>query len=283
MTIGTCKHGRFDLEEGCPKCIEERCGDEKKVTLQFKVTAPPGAPVGEEEKVAGEIIQLAETISEVLGKEKPTALILRPGEDVEARSYFEQAQRLLVYAEGRVIITLEDNKAASDDLTIISKVKKGMSEKRKEYLDPILGQAEAIRETYNYLMSPVLEADKITRQKMLDYRVEQERKRSEAEAIEAEKLELARREAELKGGEITIDLTPIGKPEAVPNVIRTEMGSSGQRDNWQWEVTDINQVPREYLMINAGMLTPIVKASKGKIVIPGITISNKPIIAVNAR
>jgi len=65
--------------------------------------------------------------------------------------------------------------------------------------------------------------------------------------------------------------------------VQTDLGIAGQRDNWKYEVIDINLVPREYLMINASMLTPIVKASKGKIVIPGIRVFNEPIIAINTR
>ncbi|GAI94168.1 unnamed protein product, partial [marine sediment metagenome] len=52
---------------------------------------------------------------------------------------------------------------------------------------------------------------------------------------------------------------------------------------WKWEVVDFALVPDSYKMINSGVLTPVVKASKGKIEIPGIRIFNEPIIAVNTR
>ncbi len=198
--------------------------------------------------------------------------------DTQVVGFYNQALSLRNIAKARVITCNNDLKPATDDLIIIRKVKKAMEEKRKEYLKPFQDHVKETNEAYKTLMEPIEEADKITAGKMLAFDAEQKRKIREAEAIEAEKLALARREEELTG-EHTVDLTPVEKPEAVPEHVRGDMGTTGQRDNWKWEVTDINQVPREYLMINVGMLTPIVKASKGKLTIPGIRIYNEPIIA----
>ena len=210
-----------------------------------------------------------------------TLILVKPNETPGVIDFYNQSLSLRDYANARVIATNEDLKPATDDLVIIAKIKKGMEERKKEYLNPFQSHIKETNEAYKILMLPIEEADKITRDKILAFGTEQERRRREIEAIEAEKLALARREAELKGGEITIDLTPIEKPEAVPNRIRTEMGISGQRDNWKWEVVDFSQVPDSYKMINNGILTPVVKASKGRITIPGIRIYNEPIIAVS--
>jgi len=211
--------------------------------------------------------------------EKVNLALVKPGADTGVMAFYNQAVSLRDYARVRVITCNDDLKPANDDLIIIRKVKKAMEEKRKQYLKPFQDHVKETNEAYKSLMEPIEEADKLTANKMLAFDVEQKRKIREAEAIESEKMELARREAELKGGEITVDLTPVQKPEAVPEHVRTDMGMTGQRDSWKWEVTDIGQVPREYLMVNAGMLTPIVKASKGKLTIPGIRIYNEPIIA----
>ncbi len=216
-----------------------------------------------------------------MAEEVKSLVLITPDSDGQLMAFYNEALSLRKYAEARVIATNDDLKPATDDLAIIAKVKKAMEGKRKDYLSPFQNHVKEVNEAYKTLMEPVEQADKITRNKILTFSAEQERKRREAEAIEAEKLALAKREAELKGGEITVDLTPVEKPEAVPERIRTDMGTAGQRDNWKWEVVDINLVPREYLMINVGMLTPIVKASKGKLTILGIRIYNEPIIAVN--
>lgn len=210
-------------------------------------------------------------------------VLVRPEANPEIMAFYDEAIKLKEYAELRVIVTNDDLKPATDDLSIIAKVKKGMEEQRKEYLKPFQDHVKGTNDAFKSLMEPVDQADKITREKILAFRSEQERKRKEAETIEAEKLELAKREAELKGGEITVDLSPVDKPDAVPDRVRTDMGTTGSRDNWKWEVIDFAQVPDEYKMVNAGMLTPVVKASKGKINIPGIRIFNAPIIAVNTK
>jgi len=217
-----------------------------------------------------------------LAPTKEFNLVLKPEANTEVMAFYNQAVILRDFAKVRVIACNDDLKPANDDLIIIRKVKKAMEEKRKEYLKPFQDHVKETNDAYKTLMAPIEEADKITANKMLTFDAEQKRKIREAEAIETEKMALARREAELKGGEITVDLTPVDKPEAVPEHVRTDMGMTGQRDNWKWEVTDINQVPREYLVINAGMLTPIVKASKGKLTIPGIRIYNEPIIAYHS-
>ncbi len=211
--------------------------------------------------------------------EETNLVLVKPEANIEVIAFYNQAVSLRDFARARVITTNDDLKPANDDLILIRKVKKAMEEKRKEYLKPFQDHVKETNDAYKTLMEPIEEADKLTANKMLAFDAEQKRKIREAEAIEAEKLALAKREAELKGGEITVDLTPVAKPEVVPDRIRTDMGSSGQRDNWKWELLDLNLVPREYLMINAGMLTPIVKASKGKLTIPGIRIYNEPIIA----
>ena len=259
---GTCKHGEFNLEEGCPQCLAER--------------RAAGIRPEEDEMEDG----LNAEGRTLVGAE--TALALRPGEDVEARGYFQEALKLLAWAQGRVIATLEDNKAATDDLSIIAKLKKAMEGKRKEYLEPLKAQTEAIRETYNYLMTPVLEADKITRDQMLAYTREQEDKRREEERINALRLEAAQAEMELKG-ELTEPVNLVEVSPEAPKRVSTDMGTAGQRENWKWEVIDFSIVPDEYKIINAGMLTPVVKASKGKITIPGVRVYNEPIIAVNVR
>jgi len=213
----------------------------------------------------------------------PYLVLVKPETNPEILAFYNQAIALRDCAVARVILTNDDLKPANDDLVIIRQIKKGMGAKRKEYLKPFQDHVKETNEAYKVLMGPIEEADSITVGKMLSFDKEQKRKIQEAEIIEAAKLELARREATLKNGEITVDLSPVAKPEMPPDRIRTEVGSSGQRDNWKWEVQDITLVPREYLMVNAGMLTPIVKASKGKLTIPGIRIFNEPIIAVNMR
>jgi hypothetical protein len=74
-------------------------------------------------------------------------------------------------------------------------------------------------------------------------------------------------------------------PEAVvaKTISGTHGASSGQRDNWTWELEDINLVPVEYLVppverVNSAVLTAKVRREKDKCAIPGIRVVNKPYI-----
>ncbi len=214
--------------------------------------------------------------------EPVTELAQRPGADILAHSYHVEARGLLLFAENRVITTLEDNKAASDDLTIISRLKKQMEVKKREYLDPLRDEAEAIRETYSLLMDPIFKAEKITKDKMLAYNQEQDRIRKEQEDINRKRIEAAEQEMRLKG-ELTESVNLI---EVVPEAskrVSTELGTTGQRENWKWKVIDFALVPDEYKMINPAILTPTAKSYKDTRTIPGIEIYNEPGIATRAR
>ncbi len=59
-----------------------------------------------------------------------------------------------------------------------------------------------------------------------------------------------------------------------PKVVRTETGSGYLRMDWTFEITDEAQVPREYLMVNEGLIRNKVKAGIRQI--PGVRIFEKP-------
>lgn len=269
-TKGHCKHGEFDLREGCPQCIAEREAEEgnTETSIAEAVEAVNSPKEGEIE---------TETVLE-----SETTLALRPGEDIEAHGFFEEAQKLLGYATALAITSDEIVKSATNDLSIISTLKKAMDDKRKTLLAPLKAQMDDIRETYNYLMAPVLEADKITRGKILAYRQEQERKRQEAEDIARMEREAAERKAALTGEPVVVPEAVEG-PAAAPDRYHAEMGTLGKSLLHKWEVLDFALVPDQYKKIDAGAITNVVKASKGKIVIPGIKVWSEESLRVTTK
>ena len=210
-----------------------------------------------------------------------TSVALRSGADIEVMGYHEQAIKLLDYAEKRTITTAQDLKPANDDLSIISKLKKAMEAKKREYLEPLKVQTEAIRDTYNYLMAPILEADKITREKMTAYNTEQNRIRVEQEEINRLAEQLAQKQKELTGEIIEPGLVEV-VPEA-PKRVSTEMGTSGQRDNWKYEIIDVDLIPRGYMMPDTSLLNATAKAHHDKKLVPGVRFYCEKIIAVRAK
>ena len=211
-----------------------------------------------------------------------TAIIkISPSSDAQVMAFYNEAIGLQRYAEARVIKTTEDMKPANDDLNIIRRLRKMMEEKRKEYVSPLNDHVKVINNTFKTLMEPVEIADKITGDKMLAFNREQDRIRREQEEVNRLRQLAAEKDAALHNGEIS---EPVNLVEVIPEAprrISTDMGSSGMRDNWVWKLIDIRLVPVDYLMVNVGVLTPVVKASKGRLTIPGIEIYNEPIIATH--
>lgn len=212
-----------------------------------------------------------------------TAIVkVNPGIDAEVVAFYNEAIKMQEYASARTIANIEDTKIATNDLSLIAKIKKALEEKRKEYVKPLQDHVKDINEVFKTLMHPIEEADRITRTGMLDYQREQTRIRQEQERINQMRLDAAKAEMELKG-ELTESVGLVEVMPEAPKRVSTDMGTAGQRDNWKYEVIDFSLVDDQWKMINAGVLTPVVKASKGKIIIPGIRIYNEPIIAVNTR
>lgn len=103
------------------------------------------------------------------------------------------------------------------------------------------------------------------------YKVELERREQERKAQEAARRlqEQINQEAKEKGVEPPIVPTPV-IPKA-KTITRTEEGASAsQRTVWEFEVTDITKVPREYLMLDKTKVKQAIKMGIRQI--PGIKI-----------
>lgn len=210
-----------------------------------------------------------------------TALVkVKPEVDQAVIALHEQSIKLEQYAMALVITSDGDIKSATNDLSIISGLKKAIEEKRKEYTQPINEHLKAINEAFKTLTEPLSSADKITRQKILDYRGEQERQRQEAEKIAQLEREAAERKAALTGEPIVVPEV-VEAPPAAPNHYRTEMGTLGQRMIRKWELLDMSQVPEEYKILDSAKITKVVKA--GIPSIAGIRIYEEPILTVTTK
>uniref|UniRef100_A0A6M3J374 Uncharacterized protein n=1 Tax=viral metagenome TaxID=1070528 RepID=A0A6M3J374_9ZZZZ len=259
MPTGHCPHGEFDLMTGCKLCIESRLtGDDNHFEESPRSEVQP-TPL----------------------PEPKTTITLRTGADVESMNWHEEALKALDYATSRKVTNPEEHAMASDDLSIISKLKKVMETRRKELLDPLKAQSDAIRETYTFLMGPVIEADQITRAKMTAYLTEQARIKAEQERINQQRLEAAEAEMKLKG-ELT---APVNLMEVQPDVkgVKTELGSSGLTDHWKAEVVDFIALPNEYKIPDTVLLNNTAKKYRDTKVIAGVRFYNEPFMSNRAR
>ncbi len=313
---GHCKHGEFNLMEGCSQCVaEKRAGEQQPASGSLAEATIAEVtftmePIDTKINLCGSCTKFKDLFPECSGDDvlfgdgygndniykcgnfvdgttddslkDETSVALRPGEDLQAHSYFLKAMGLLEYAESRVITTADDLNGATDDLSIIAKLKKVMEAKRKDYLEPLKTQMDAIRATYEYLMEPIISADKITRDKMLAYNAEQDRIRREQEEINAKRLEAAQQEMKLNG-ELSEPVNLVEVQAKAPTTTKTDMGLAGQRDNWGYEVTDFALLPDDYKMVDTTTLDAVAKKNHDKKQIPGVRFFNKPIIQVRAR
>ncbi|MDD4875861.1 MAG: hypothetical protein PHQ86_01835 [Dehalococcoidales bacterium] len=221
-------------------------------------------------------------IIEPVNNPQESALVnINPFGDAAVVSLVTEVNKLQEYAVNRVILNDDDVRLATDDLSTMATLKKTLAAKYREYSVPINNCLSTVRAAFDLVNKPLAEADSITRTKILSYRQEAERRRREAEEINRQKEELARREAALNEGVITVDTTPVDVPRAPATKIHTEVGSMGTMKVRKWVITDINLIPRQYMLVNESLVTQLVK--KGIQEIPGIEIYEDEVLRVSAR
>ena len=206
---------------------------------------------------------------------------ISPARDDAIIGLLEEGRKLKEFAVARTIARDEDLKPATDDLSLIAKLKKALNEKKAEYVKPIKAHLDAVNAVFTGIMAPFEEADIITRQKITAYRASIEKARQEAEAINQAKIDLAKREEALTG-EHTVDLTPVEAPIQVTKV-STDMGTVGMMKIYKFEVIDKALVPEEYKLVDTAKVGAVVRASKGTIIIPGIKIIAEETLRVSTR
>ncbi len=191
-----------------------------------------------------------------------TALIyVRPDVDPKVVELYEEGRTLQQYAEAQIIVSDQDVKTATDNLTIIKGVLKAIEDKRKEYTGPVNAHLKAFNNAFKDFVAPLNSADQITRKKVLDYRTELERVRLEEERINALRQQAARAEMELKG-ELGEPLDLVEVSQGAPAHHRAALGTTGTQKNWKFEIDDLAQLPREYMVADMTKIRNVVIAMK---------------------
>jgi len=214
-----------------------------------------------------------------------TAVVaIEPNTDVDVLRLREEILKVRDYALARSVKTLQDAETATNDLSIISNLKKELETKRKEYLKPLQDYQKAINETFKLINEPLLEADKITRDKVLAFKQEQERLRAAAEEaarLQREADEAARKVREATG-EVVPEQTeaPVIIPPEVSTRVHAGLGTSGVVMNKKWEVADFTLVPEKYKEINAMLVGKVIRAGGD---IPGIRAWEEPTLRVTTQ
>lgn len=144
-------------------------------------------------------------------------------------------------------------------------------------------------------------AERKVKKALTDYQLEEDRKRrvkeaedrrieQEAEDARLAKIEtdrIAREEAEEKGEPVPEpEPEPIPVPVAAPEPIKAppKLAGVSMRDNWTFEVTDLEAVPDVFIIktVDEKALNGMAKSTKGKKEIPGIKFVNRPVVSARA-
>lgn len=213
----------------------------------------------------GETDEVGEPVGGVL--QATSALIqVRPDADPRVLGLYHEGVKLRDYALARIVTSDDDVKLATDDLSVIAGVKKAIEGTRKEYTGPINEHLKAVNAAFVSFTQPLEEANKVNRDKVLAYRVEQERRRLEQERINRLREEAARAEMELKG-ELSEPVGLVQVAEEAPARYRTDAGTLGTVKTWHFEVTDFAALPDQYKLSNDSMIRKVVQAGAS---IPGV-------------
>lgn len=209
------------------------------------------------------------------------ALQVNPHSDDLVIKLANEALRVWEYAQRMHVNSLNTVKRATEDLNLIASIKKRLEDKRKEFVQPLNQHVKEINDKFKTITGPVIQADNLLRSAITDYNMEQQRLQEDARRAQVLIDEAKQIQDELtsKTGEIFEVLPDIKQPDAMPvHRVETGTGSMTTRMMPQWEVTNLAEVPIEYMIIDAVKVGKLVRAGMSQI--PGIRIWYKESIAV---
>lgn len=181
-----------------------------------------------------------------------------------------------------------DNASNEEAAGFLKKIKADQKEIKNffaEMKEAAAAAHKAICNRENSLLKPLQESETLLKDKMSAFWQAQEKLRIEAErkaAEEAAKLNAAALDAVEAGDEDKaqkLAMESAMKAAGVQVSAPQKVSGISVREGWKWEVTDINAIPRQYLIVNEQMLTAIAKSTKGSVSIPGIRFYSEKSIA----
>ncbi len=172
-----------------------------------------------------------------------------------------------------------DNASNEEAAGFLKKIKADQKEIKNffaEMKEAAAAAHKAICNRENSLLKPLQESESLLKNKMSVFWEAQEKIRIEAERKAAEEAEKLNSEAvaaikegdEEKAQELTTQANI--RTAAVQVSAPQKVSGISVREVWKWEVTDINAVPRQYLIVNESALNAIAKSAKDTLKVPGI-------------
>lgn len=180
--------------------------------------------------------------------------------DIELKKEVE----LVLYENQEIAVNNKDEYVkAGDVLKLIKNKIKKIEDKRVEYTKPLLDQKKLIDDDFKKMQAPLNELVRKISSVMVNWNIaEQKRLDEEQKRIEAEAM------AEAKKNKVSEVIVPIIN-EKIKST-RGDIATSTMIEDYDFELEDITKVPLEYLIVNETKVRGDIKASKGKLIIPGI-------------
>lgn len=212
--------------------------------------------------------------------EERTALLkIDPHDNSAYMALVSEVQSFVSSAESTSIATVETRELATNDLSMIARLKKVTGDLRMDYLTPFKEGTETINAAFKEITDPLAQADTILRQKVLAFNQEQDRIKREAEELERQEREVAEHRAKLNGDTST-PFVPEPLPVVADQRAVTEVGESNTRTIRKWRLIDINKVPITFLKLDEVQIGKVVRAGIKEI--PGIRIFEEKVLTVEA-
>ena len=176
---------------------------------------------------------------------------------------------------------------------------KAIEKEINETFDPVIKSAYEAHKTAiaarDKHRTPIIEAEKIVKLKMGEFqKIEEKRLRVEEEKLR----ELARQEEEADRNRMADQLIEEGRPDEAlallgqmvetpiivqPEVTAPKLKGVNTRTVWKFRLKDEKLIPREYLVPDEVKIGKMVRATEGKIEIPGIEVYQEKEIVISGR
>lgn len=194
---------------------------------------------------------------------------INPRDDLAIINLQDEIIKLSNYAIERVIKSDADLTPVGDDLILVSKLKKALKEKQAEYVNPIKTHLDKVQFVFKDLLTCLDDIEKTNKAKITFYTDAQKARAAEAERLNREAEELARKQAAFNGGVFTVDTTPVEAPAPVKKVSTMSGSFSEVKAPNTWELEDFDKVPNQYKILDTVRINQLVRAGGS---IPGIKI-----------
>lgn len=236
-------------------------------------------------------------MNEAVNNENTSALVLDTEKELDNEASLVEQQALSV-----VILNEDDYKAACE----VTKTVKAMQKKVTDYWEPMRVSAkksyDSVLAHKKEMLAPLESAEKILKGKISNYVVEQERKQREAEAEarrlaqEAAEKSLSEAVAAENSGDAETAEYAMTEAEMMSELAASGMSTQVQKPKADgvstsraWKITSIDEekVPID---INGAVIRPVdksaimalIKATKGKIKIPGVKYEESVTVSVRS-